>query len=84
MLGVGRSAKPRLPAARSDAQSALNAARIVLERQSGTCHREDAPTARECALAIFNLNEIDWARRPSEAQLRSILFPGPGPRRATS
>jgi hypothetical protein len=51
-----------------------NDARAVLERHCGTCHREDSPTAQARALAIFNLNDLDWSWRASDAQLQHIRF----------
>ena len=44
-------------------------ARYVLEVHCGMCHREDSPRVQQKALAVYNLNEIDWAARMSAAQL---------------
>src|SRR5262245_23372460 len=35
-------------------------ARLVLETHCGLCHREDSSKAMKRALAVFNLNRVDW------------------------
>jgi mono/diheme cytochrome c family protein len=46
-------------------------ARLVLERHCGLCHREDSPSAKKGALAVFNLNRAEWYASLSETQLKS-------------
>jgi hypothetical protein len=46
-------------------------ARAILEKHCGECHREDSPNAKAKALAVFNLNQLDWPRSMSDAQLRN-------------
>src|SRR4051812_15458205 len=50
------------------------AARAILERHCGECHRADSPSAKSRALAVFNLNELDFAARMSPRQLRSAAM----------
>jgi mono/diheme cytochrome c family protein len=45
------------------------AARMVLERHCGACHRSDLPTAQERALWFYDLLDLDWSVRMTEAQL---------------
>jgi hypothetical protein len=45
----------------------------VLEAHCGQCHREDQPTAQARALAVFNLNELEWAGRMNDQQRESML-----------
>jgi hypothetical protein len=52
---------------------ARDAARAVLEAHCGQCHREDQPTAQARALAVFNLNELEWAVRMTDQQQESML-----------
>jgi len=49
------------------------AARNLLERKCGDCHRADSPRAQEKALAVFTLNEPDWSRRMTATQLKDAL-----------
>jgi hypothetical protein len=49
------------------------AARAILERHCGDCHRADSPQAKPAALAVFNLNTPDWSRTASDAQLRNAV-----------
>jgi hypothetical protein len=48
-------------------------ARYVLEVHCGLCHRQDSPRAQERALAIYNLNELDWARPLNTQRLRDLV-----------
>ena len=47
-------------------------ARAVLERRCGDCHRADSPLAQPRALAVYTLNDIDFAARMTAAQLDSM------------
>jgi hypothetical protein len=49
------------------------AARYVLEKHCGTCHREDSPEADPRALQIFDLNLPDFAASMSEQHLKDAL-----------
>jgi hypothetical protein len=60
-------------AARPAATPHREAARRLLEENCGGCHRADQPTAQARALAVFTLNEIDFAARMSEEQLRDVV-----------
>lgn len=70
------SAAPRLapPAAAAqegrDRDRLRDDSRLILERSCGQCHIGDYPTALSRALAVFDLSEIEWSARMSEAQLR--------------
>jgi mono/diheme cytochrome c family protein len=59
---------------------ARDEARFVLEQQCGTCHRSDQPTANPRALAVFDLDEPDFARGLTDAQLASAMSRLAGPR----
>lgn len=48
-------------------------ARYVLEVHCGLCHRQDSPRSQEGALAIYNLNELDWARSLDSQRLRDLV-----------
>jgi hypothetical protein len=48
-------------------------ARHVLEVHCGLCHRQDSPRAQERALAIYNLNELDWARSLDSQRLGDLV-----------
>jgi hypothetical protein len=48
---------------------ARDAARLVLEKHCGGCHRPDQPTANEKALKVYDLSEPDWSARMSDTQL---------------
>lgn len=50
------------------------AARFILEVHCGNCHREDSPRAMARALAIFNLNQRDFAATMSDAQLENAVW----------
>jgi hypothetical protein len=50
--------------------SQLNEAQLVLERHCGVCHREDSPEAKSGALAVFNLNDPNWAASMPDDRLR--------------
>ena len=63
----------RAPKATPVVPSDREAARSVLERHCGVCHREDSPRANPKALAVFNLNEPEWAARMSGAQMRDVV-----------
>jgi hypothetical protein len=52
-------------------QPPREAARYILEKHCGACHRQDSPDALPAALRIFNLNQIDFAATMSDAQLSS-------------
>jgi hypothetical protein len=47
-------------------------ARHVLEVHCGRCHRQDSPQADARALAIFNLNEVEWAHSLDARQLEAL------------
>lgn len=46
------------------------AAREVLDRNCGECHTSTLPTALPRALRVYDLAQVDWSRRMSDAQLR--------------
>jgi hypothetical protein len=48
-------------------------ARYVLEVHCGQCHRQDSPEAQARALAVFNLNELDWAHSLDTRQLEELV-----------
>jgi hypothetical protein len=48
-------------------------ARAILERRCGDCHRADAPRRQARALAVFTLNDVDFAARMSDTQLGDAL-----------
>jgi hypothetical protein len=47
-------------------------AREALRTSCGRCHDRAEPTARPAALRIFDLAEIDWSARVTEAQMDHI------------
>jgi hypothetical protein len=47
------------------------AARYILEKHCGACHRQDSPRALPAALHVFNLNLLDFGAAMSDAQLQS-------------
>ena len=59
----------------------LDDARLVLERNCGSCHIADYPTALPRALAVFDLRQQEWAARMSESKLRQLVprLEGPVP-----
>ncbi len=59
-------------AARADELGVLReASRELLDRNCGECHTSTLPTALPRALRVYDLVELDWSRRMSDAQLRS-------------
>jgi len=48
-------------------------ARTILEVQCGKCHRADSPDANPRALKVFTLNDLDFAARMNDQQLRDML-----------
>jgi hypothetical protein len=46
------------------------ASREVLDRNCGECHTSTLPTALPRALRVYDLAQLDWSRRMSDAQLR--------------
>jgi hypothetical protein len=50
-----------------------NEARLVLENHCGACHIGAYPTARKGALRVFDLTELDWSARMTDAQLHDAL-----------
>lgn len=46
------------------------AAREALDRNCGECHTSTLPTALPRALRVYDLAQLDWSRRMSDAQLR--------------
>jgi hypothetical protein len=48
-------------------------ARAILEQHCGQCHRADQPTANPKALAVYNLNEIDFSSKMTSIQLDDAL-----------
>ena len=46
------------------------AGREVLDRNCGECHTSTLPTALPRALRVYDLAQLDWSRRMSDAQLR--------------
>lgn len=46
------------------------AAREVLDRNCGECHTSTLPTAIPRALRVYDLAQLDWSHRTSDAQLR--------------
>ncbi len=46
------------------------AAREALDRNCGECHTSTLPTALSRALRVYDLAQLDWSRRMSDAQLR--------------
>jgi len=72
-----RTAHDAPPDAGSSAQTAVDdlgvlreAAREVLDRNCGECHTSTLPTALPRALHVYDLAQLDWSRRMSDAQLR--------------
>jgi mono/diheme cytochrome c family protein len=60
-----------VPAADAESLEILReSAREVLDRNCGECHTSALPTALRGALAVYDLSQLDWARRMSAAQLR--------------
>jgi hypothetical protein len=47
-------------------------AREALRVSCGHCHDRARPTARPAALPVFDLAEIDWSARVTEAQMDHI------------
>ncbi|HTQ48800.1 MAG TPA: hypothetical protein VMI75_38845 [Polyangiaceae bacterium] len=47
------------------------ASREVLDRNCGECHTSTLPTALPRALRVYDLVQLDWSRRMTDAQLRS-------------
>jgi hypothetical protein len=47
-----------------------DAARFILEKHCGECHREDSPRANPKALAIFNLNKPDFVSTMTDLHLK--------------
>lgn len=45
------------------------AAREALDRNCGECHTSTLPTAIPRALRVYDLAQLDWSRRMSDAQL---------------
>ena len=45
-------------------------ARELLDANCGECHTRGLPTALPRALAVYDLTQLDWAHRMSDAQLR--------------
>jgi hypothetical protein len=48
-------------------------ARAILEDRCGKCHRADSVDANPRALAVFTLNDADFAARMNPQQLRDML-----------
>ncbi len=61
------------PAKCQEANPYRDQARHVLEVHCGLCHRQDSPRAQERALAIYNLNELDWAHSLDGRQLGDMV-----------
>lgn len=47
-------------------------ARLVLERHCGQCHIPHLPTAVPAALAVYDLNELEWAGTMNDEQLEDL------------
>lgn len=47
-------------------------ARDLLLQSCGSCHRSSLPTARPRALAVFDLDELDWQRRLTDEQVHEL------------
>jgi len=58
------------PAAVDELGVLREAAREVLDRNCGECHTSTLPTALPRALRVYDLAQLDWSRRMSDAQLR--------------
>jgi mono/diheme cytochrome c family protein len=50
------------------------AARYILEKHCGVCHRDDSPDALPAALRVFDLDRIDFQATMSDAQLRNAKW----------
>jgi hypothetical protein len=77
LAGCSRRSAPDAPDAGVAAQMAVDridvlreAAREVLDRNCGECHTSTLPTAIPRALRVYDLAQLDWSRRMSDAQLR--------------
>ena len=57
-------------AAVDDLSVLREAAREALDRNCGECHTSTLPTALPRALRVYDLAQLDWSRRMSDAQLR--------------
>jgi len=56
--------------AADDVNVLREASREVLDRNCGECHTSTLPTALPRALRVYDLAQLDWSRRMSDAQLR--------------
>lgn len=79
VLGLACSTRESVPAAAAPTRCAesnphRDSARHVLEVHCGMCHRQDSPRAQARALAVFNLNELEWARTLEAAQLEMLVL----------
>ncbi|HEX8795009.1 MAG TPA: hypothetical protein VF765_28880 [Polyangiaceae bacterium] len=77
LAGCSRRAAHDAPEAGIAAQMAVDdlgvlreAAREALDRNCGECHTSTLPTALLRALRVYDLAQLDWSRRMSDAQLR--------------
>jgi hypothetical protein len=65
---------PTEPSAPADPHALRrDAARVVLERACGSCHISTEPTALQAALAVYDLTELDWSARMTDAQLLDMV-----------
>lgn len=78
MLGLACSTREPVPEAAAPARCPesnphRDSARYVLEVHCGLCHRQDSPRAQARALAVFTLNELEWARTLEAPQLETLV-----------
>jgi hypothetical protein len=59
------------PQAADDFSVLREASREVLDRNCGECHTSTLTTALPRALRVYDLAQVDWSRRMTDAQLRS-------------
>ncbi len=62
------------PASVSERDTLRDESRLIFERRSGSCHIPDSPTALPRALAVFDLREIEWSARMTNAQLSGAIW----------
>ena len=63
--------EPRRNPLREDLGVLREASRELLDRNCGECHTSTLPTALPRALRVYDLVQLDWSRRMTDAQLRS-------------
>lgn len=61
-------------AVEASSEKVRDEARLLLEEHCGECHIAGFPTAQPGALRVFDLMEVDWPARMTEAQLRNAAW----------